>query len=127
MATVAPTTPIIMTTATLTTTPATTGTPAPRYRAALILPIAHSVTIPTTRRPGRISAMMVCGILVHKSKKKERLKPLFFYARHFLDDRPEAQLIGIRSWPVSLGGCGFDITCGARCHRASLAFSAKLF
>src|ERR1700694_1714003 len=77
MATVAPTTPIIMTTATLTTTPATTGTPAPRYRAALILPIAHNVTIPTTRRPGRISAMMVCGILVHKRKKRAPQAALF--------------------------------------------------
>src|SRR5260370_42588397 len=60
-----------------TTTPATTGTPAPRYRAALILPIAPSVTSPTTRRPGRISATMVCGILAHKSKKRAA-QPLFF-------------------------------------------------
>src|ERR1700688_1567778 len=66
----ATTTPIIIATATLTTTPATTGTPAPWYRAALILPIAPSVTSPTTRRPGRISAAMVCGILAHNGKKR---------------------------------------------------------
>src|SRR6266851_8072795 len=80
---VAPTTPIIITTTLLTMTPDTTGTPAPWYRAAPILPIAPSVTSPTTRRQGRISAAMVCGILAHKIKK-ERLKPLSFYDRHFL-------------------------------------------
>src|ERR1700738_2989316 len=44
--------------------------------------MAPSFTSPTTRRPERISATMVSGILAHKSKK-ERLKPLFFYARQF--------------------------------------------
>src|ERR1700712_3653626 len=90
MATVATTTPMIMTTATLTTIPATTGTPAPQYRAALILPIAPSVTSPTTRRPGPISAPMVCGILAHKKQKKERLEPLFF----MLDTFHARQLAG---------------------------------
>src|SRR6202171_6048304 len=59
--------------ATTTGTPVTTwptGTAATWYRAAPILPIAPSVTGPTTRRPGRISATMVCGILAHKSKKR---------------------------------------------------------
>jgi hypothetical protein len=35
--------------------------------------IAPSITGPTTRRLGRISATMFCGILAYKSKK-ERLK-----------------------------------------------------
>src|ERR1700722_18921314 len=92
MATVATTTPMIMTTAMLTTTPvttaipATTVTPATWYRAAAILPIAPSATIPTTRHPGRISATMVCGILAHKSKRRAaQTEPLFFYfyARNF--------------------------------------------
>src|SRR3979411_2275715 len=65
--------------ATTTGTPVTTGPPAPWYRAAPILPIAPSVTSPTTRRPGRISATMVCGILAHKKAKKERLVSLFFF------------------------------------------------
>src|SRR6266852_8150719 len=77
MATVATTTPIITTTL-LTMTPDTTGTPAPWYRAAPILPIAPSVTSPTTRRQGRISAAMVCGILAHKIKKRAAQAALFF-------------------------------------------------
>src|ERR1700674_2730424 len=69
--------------ATTTGTPVTTGTPAQWYRAVPILPIAPSVTSPTTRRPGRISATMVCGILAHKSKKKSGSNgPLFFYVSY---------------------------------------------
>src|ERR1700682_3511329 len=36
---------------------------------------------------------MVCGILAHKKAKKERLEPLFFYARHF-----PCSTIGRRGW-----------------------------
>jgi hypothetical protein len=75
----ATTTPIIPTTTTDMATLTTTGTLAPRYRAALILPIAPSVTRPTTRRPGPISAAMGCGILAHKNSEpflyKERGTP----------------------------------------------------
>src|ERR1700737_5640953 len=86
----APTTPILTTTATLTTTPDTTGTPAPWYRAAPILPIAPSVTSPTTRRQGRISAAMVCGILAHKIKKRVAQAALFLCSTlSMLDNRPE--------------------------------------
>src|ERR1700730_5560218 len=56
--------------ATTTDTPVTTGTPATWYRSVPIRPLAPSVTGPTTRRPGRISATMVCGILAHKGKKR---------------------------------------------------------
>src|SRR5712664_542466 len=119
MATVAPTTPIIITTTLLTMTPDTTGTPAPWYRAAPILPIAPSVTSPTTRRQGRISAAMVGGILAHKSKKRAAQAAL--YARHFPCSTIGRRLNASESgrWPVSLGGCGFGITCGAR-GRAAL-------
>src|ERR1700730_11212995 len=78
MATVATTTLTIITIATLTTTPATTGTLAPWYRAALILPIAPSVTSPTTRRPERISGAMVSGILARESKKRADQSRSFF-------------------------------------------------
>src|SRR5882757_4057840 len=47
----------------------------------MIRPIAPSVTSPTTRRPGRISATMVCGILAHK--QKGAAQAALFYARHF--------------------------------------------
>jgi hypothetical protein len=66
-------TPIIIATTTLTPNPATTWTQAAWYREAAILPIAPSVTRPTTRRPARISDTMVCNILAHK-RKKGRLK-----------------------------------------------------
>src|SRR5580692_11081384 len=55
--------------ATTTDTPVTTGTPATWYRTVPIRPLAPSVTGPTTRRPGRISATTACGILAHKSEK----------------------------------------------------------
>jgi hypothetical protein len=51
-------------------TPVTSGTRATWYRAVPIPRIAPSVTGPTTPRPGRISATMVCGILAYKSKKR---------------------------------------------------------
>jgi len=79
-------TPVTTRTPATTGIPATTGTPATWYRAAAIRPIAPSVTSPTTRRPGRISATMVCGILAHKVKKKSGSNgALFFhfYARNF--------------------------------------------
>src|ERR1700722_15967262 len=63
-------TPTTDTPATTTDTPVTTGTPATWYRTVPILPLAPSVTGPTTRRPGRMPATMVCGILAHKSEKR---------------------------------------------------------
>jgi hypothetical protein len=44
-----------------------------RYRAALMLPIAPSVGRTTTRRPGRIWATMVSGVLAHKSIREASL------------------------------------------------------
>src|ERR1700733_3304466 len=80
------TTPVTRGTPATTGTRGTTGTPATGYRAAAFLLTAPSATSPTTHRPGRISATMVCGILAHKSKRRAaQSEPLFFYfcARNF--------------------------------------------
>jgi hypothetical protein len=63
---------------------------APWYRATLMLPIAPSVGCTTTRRPGRIWATMVSGVLAHKSKKRAAQAALFLCSTlSMLDNRPD--------------------------------------
>src|SRR5258708_35767212 len=63
---------------------------APWYRMALMLPIAPIVGCTTTRRPRRIWATMVSGVLAHKSKKRAAQAALFLCSTlSMLDNRPD--------------------------------------